>query len=37
MRAARTVGIPVVDHVIVTRLVIRYHSMLDRGTLPELD
>jgi len=37
MRAAKTVGIPVVDHVIVTRHAIRYHSMLDRGTLPKLD
>jgi DNA repair protein RadC len=37
MRAAKTVGIPVVDHVIVTRVALRYHSMLDRRTLPTLD
>jgi DNA repair protein RadC len=37
MRAAKIVGIPLVDHVIVTRHVLRYHSMLDRGTLPCLD
>jgi hypothetical protein len=36
MRAAETVGIPVVGHVIVTRVALRYHSMLDRRTLPEL-
>jgi len=36
-RAAKTVGIPVLDHVIVTRQAGRYHSMLDRGTLPQVD
>jgi DNA repair protein RadC len=37
MRASKVLGIPVVDHVIVTRDPSRYHSMLDFGTLPRLD
>jgi DNA repair protein RadC len=36
MRVAHIVGIPVVDHVIVTRDPGRYHSMFERGTLPPL-
>jgi hypothetical protein len=28
---------PVLDHVIVTRNLHRYHSMLERGTLPAID
>jgi len=34
IRAAAVVGVPVVDHVIVTRDERRYHSMYERGTLP---
>jgi DNA repair protein RadC len=34
MRAAKVLTIPMLDHVIVTRDPSRYHSMLDRGTLP---
>jgi DNA repair protein RadC len=34
MRACDVLGIPVLDHVIVTRDPGRYHSMVDRGTLP---
>jgi DNA repair protein RadC len=34
MRIASIVGIPVLDHVIVTRDVNRYHAMFERGTLP---
>jgi DNA repair protein RadC len=34
MTAGRILGIPVVDHVIVTRDSRRWHSMLTRGTLP---
>jgi DNA repair protein RadC len=34
MRAGELLAVPVVDHVIVTRDPARYHSMLDRGTLP---
>jgi DNA repair protein RadC len=37
MRAAKTVTVPVVDHVIVTRNESRYHSMFERGTLPSID
>lgn len=37
MRAAKIVGIPVVDHVIVTRNPGRYHSMEAGGTLPRAD
>ncbi|MGH7294714.1 MAG: JAB domain-containing protein, partial [Polyangiaceae bacterium] len=31
MRACDVLGIPVLDHVIVTRDPSRYHSMVDRG------
>jgi len=34
MRIASIVGIPLIDHVIVTRDPHRYHAMLERGTLP---
>jgi DNA repair protein RadC len=34
MAAGRLLGIPVVDHLIVTRDSRRWHSMLTRGTLP---
>jgi DNA repair protein RadC len=34
MRACDVLGIPVLDHVIVTRDPGRYHSMVDSGTLP---
>lgn len=34
MAAGKLLGIPVVDHVIVTRDSRRFHSMLTRGTLP---
>ncbi len=37
MRAAKIVTVPIVDHVIVTRNESRYHSMLERGTLPSID
>jgi DNA repair protein RadC len=37
MRGGEVIGIPVVDHVIVTRNVNIYHSMFERGTLPRLD
>ena len=37
MRAGEVIGIPVVDHVIVTRNANVYHSMFERGTLPRLD
>ena len=36
MRAAVVVGVPVLDHIIVTRERGRYHSMLDRGILPKV-
>jgi DNA repair protein RadC len=36
MRAANIIGIPVLDHVIVTRDAFVYHSMLNRGTLPSV-
>ncbi len=35
MAAGRLLGIPVLDHIIVTRDSRRWHSMLTRGTLPE--
>lgn len=35
MTAGRLLGIPVVDHIIVTRDSRCWHSMLSRGTLPE--
>jgi hypothetical protein len=34
MTAGKVLGIPVVDHVIVTREPGRWHSMATRGTLP---
>jgi DNA repair protein RadC len=34
MAAGRVLGIPVVDHIIVTRDSRRWHSMLSRGTMP---
>jgi DNA repair protein RadC len=34
MAAGKVLGIPVVDHIIVTRDSRRWHSMLTRGTLP---
>jgi len=34
MAAGKLLGIPVVDHIIVTRDSRRWHSMLSRGTLP---
>lgn len=34
MAAGRVLGIPVVDHIIVTRDSRRWHSMMMRGTLP---
>jgi DNA repair protein RadC len=34
MAAGKLLGIPVVDHIIVTRDSRRFHSMLSRGTLP---
>jgi DNA repair protein RadC len=37
LHAAKTIAIPILDHVIVTRNPHRYHSMLDRGTLPCID
>jgi DNA repair protein RadC len=36
MRAANVIGIPVLDHVIVTRDELRYYSMFSRGTLPNV-
>ena len=35
VNAGDLLGIPVLDHVIVTRHLDRYYSMLDRGTLPQ--
>jgi DNA repair protein RadC len=37
MAAGKLLGIPVVDHIIVTRDSRRWHSMLTRGTLPSED
>jgi DNA repair protein RadC len=37
MRAAKIVGVPVLDHVIVTRDERCFHSMFERGTLPTTD
>jgi DNA repair protein RadC len=34
MRAANLIGIPILDHIIVTRDRQPYHSMYERGTLP---
>lgn len=36
MAAGKVLGIPVIDHIIVTRDAHRWHSMLSRGTLPAL-
>lgn len=36
MRAANVVGIPIVDHVIVTAVPNRYHSMHIAGTMPRV-
>ena len=36
MRAANIIQIPVLDHVIVTRDALVYHSMFGRGTLPNV-
>jgi RadC-like JAB domain len=36
MRAASVLTIPVLDHIIVTRDVDRYHSMSVQGTLPKV-
>jgi DNA repair protein RadC len=36
MQAGRVLGLPVIDHVIVTRESRLYHSMLVNGTLPTL-
>jgi DNA repair protein RadC len=37
MRAGTILCLPVLDHVIVTRDPLRYHSMYERGTLPSID
>jgi hypothetical protein len=34
---AKVIGVPLLDHVIVTRDARRYHSMFERGTLPSVD
>jgi DNA repair protein RadC len=34
MRAANLIGIPILDHIIITHDPHRYHSMYERGTLP---
>jgi DNA repair protein RadC len=34
MAAGKLVGIPVVDHIIVTKDSRRWHSMMARGTMP---
>jgi hypothetical protein len=36
MRAANVIGIPVLDHVLVTRDELWYYSMFFRGTLPNV-
>ncbi len=36
MRAANIIGIPVLDHVIVTRAEFAYYSMFNQGTLPNV-
>jgi len=36
MRAGKVLGLPVLDHIIVTRDSRRWHSMQMRGTLPKL-
>jgi len=37
MAAGKLLGIPVIDHIIVTRDSRRWHSMLSHGTLPAVD
>jgi hypothetical protein len=37
MIAGKILCIPVLDHLIVTRDQHRYHSMVERGTLPNID
>jgi DNA repair protein RadC len=37
MRAGQILAIPLVDHLIVTSSAGRYYSMLEQGTLPQLD
>jgi DNA repair protein RadC len=37
MSIGNTVGVPVLDHVIVTRDPRRYHAMFTRGTLPKIE
>jgi DNA repair protein RadC len=36
MRAANIIGIPILDHVIVTRDEFAYYSMFSQGTLPNV-
>ena len=36
LRAGELLALPLIDHVIVTRDPLRYHSMLERGTLPQV-
>jgi DNA repair protein RadC len=36
MRAASVLSMPVLDHIIVTRDMNRYHSMSEQGTLPKV-
>jgi DNA repair protein RadC len=36
MKAGKILCLPVLDHVIVTRDPLRYHSMFERGTLPSV-
>jgi DNA repair protein RadC len=36
MRAASVLSMPVLDHIIVTRDMHRYHSMSEQGTLPKV-
>jgi DNA repair protein RadC len=35
--AGKILSVPVLDHVIVTRNPLRYHSMFEKGTLPGID
>ncbi|MGO9835095.1 MAG: JAB domain-containing protein [Polyangiaceae bacterium] len=37
MRAGKILCLPVLDHIIVTRHEHCYHSMFERGTLPNID
>jgi DNA repair protein RadC len=36
LRAGELLALPLVDHVIVTRDPLRYHSMLERGMLQQV-